>query len=216
MTAYVGAKALAETAVWDLVDANLKDLDVTAFCPPIFYGPFAPGFSIPTPDYAAMSSTKYIYRLLTPAGTFPPFAGRPLSEISDLIYTDSPDTLSGYIDVRDLARAHIGALNSPPEAAVGRKRLLMASPHDLNYKTAIDFIAEKRPELRDRLADETNTPKITIDKMILDIQRVEEVTGVKVDSYISWQDTILESVDDLIKLEKDWVSKGFSVDGPPA
>jgi nucleoside-diphosphate-sugar epimerase len=90
-TAYFGAKALAEKAVWDLADAN-KDLDVTAFCPPIFYGPFAPGFSIPTPDYPALSTTKYIYRLLTPAGTFPPFAGRSLLEISNLIYTDSSDT----------------------------------------------------------------------------------------------------------------------------
>jgi nucleoside-diphosphate-sugar epimerase len=130
--------------------------------------------------------------------------------------TDSSDTLSGYIDVRDLARAHVGALSSPPEAAVGRKRLLMASPHDLNYETAIDFIAEKRPELRDRLADGTKAPKFPIDRMDLDIQRVEEVTGVKVDSYIPWQDTILGTVDDLIKLEKDWVSKGFSVEVPPA
>lgn len=79
MTAYMGAKGLAEKAVWDLVDAN-KDLDVTAFCPPLFYGPFAPGFSIPTPDYGAISTTKYIYRLLSPAGTFPPFPGQSLSE----------------------------------------------------------------------------------------------------------------------------------------
>jgi nucleoside-diphosphate-sugar epimerase len=130
--------------------------------------------------------------------------------------TDSCDILSGYIDVRDLARAHIGALNSSPESVVGRKRLLMASPHDLNFKTVIDFIAEKRPELRDRLIDRTKAPKFPVDRLILDIQRVEEVTGVKVDSYIPWQDTIVGTVDDLIKLEKDWVSKGFSVEVPPA
>jgi nucleoside-diphosphate-sugar epimerase len=87
LKAYVGAKALAEKAVWDLVDAN-KDLDVTTFCPPIFYGPFAPGFSIPTPDYAAMSTAKFIYSLLTPAGTFLSFAGRSLSEISNPICSD--------------------------------------------------------------------------------------------------------------------------------
>jgi nucleoside-diphosphate-sugar epimerase len=129
---------------------------------------------------------------------------------------DLSDTLSGYVDVRDLARAHVSALNSPPESVVGRKRLLMASPHDLNYKTMIDFIAEKRPELRDRLADGTKAPKFPVDRIILDIQRVEEVTGVKVNSYIPWQDTVLGTVDDLIKLEKDWVSKGLSVKGPPS
>jgi nucleoside-diphosphate-sugar epimerase len=126
------------------------------------------------------------------------------------------DAVSGYIDVRDLARAHVNALNSPPESVVGRKHLLMASPHDLNYKTMIDFIAEKRPELRDHLADGTKVPKFPVDRMILDIQRVEEVMEVKVDSYIPWQDTVLETVDDLIKLEKDWVSKGFSVEGAPS
>jgi hypothetical protein len=92
----------------------------------------------------------------------------------------------------------------------------MASPYDLNYKRAIDFIAEKRPELRDRLADGNKAPKFPIDRMVLDIQRVEEVTGVKVDSYIPWDDTVLETVDDLIKLEKDWIRKGFSVEVPLA
>ena len=120
----------------------------------------------------------------------------------------------GYIDVRDLARAHVSALKSPPEAAIGRKRLLIASPHGLNYKRAVEFIAEKRPELKDRLVDANKAPVFPLDTMPLDLDRVEAVTGVKVDSYISWQDTILDTVDELIKLEKDWVSKGFSVEVP--
>jgi nucleoside-diphosphate-sugar epimerase len=81
-TAYSAAKALAEKAVWALAD-NHKNLDITAFCPPIVLGPFAPGFSIPTHDYSAISTTKYVHRLLTPAGIFPPFAGRSLSRISN-------------------------------------------------------------------------------------------------------------------------------------
>jgi hypothetical protein len=47
--------------------------------------------------------------------------------------------------------------------------------------------------------------------MALDLKRVEEVTGVKSDSYIPWQDTILETVDDLVKMEKDWASQGVSI-----
>lgn len=74
LMAYGGAKSLAEKAVWELADAH-KDLDITTFCPPFLYGPFAPGFSIPTPDYMALSTALRIYQFLTPTCKFPPFAG---------------------------------------------------------------------------------------------------------------------------------------------
>jgi len=92
--------------------------------------------------------------------------------------------------------------------------VIVASLHDLNYKIAVEFIAEKRPELKDRLVDANKAPKFPPRKIPLDIKRVADVTGMKEDSYISWQDTILDTVDDLIRLEKDWVSSGFSVKIP--
>ena len=79
-TAYSGAKALAEKAVWKIADTH-GHLDVTVFCPPILFGPFAPGFSVPTPDYSALSTSLHIYRLLTPEGIFPPYACRHLSKV---------------------------------------------------------------------------------------------------------------------------------------
>lgn len=184
--AYTGAKALSEKAVWELVD-TYKDLDVTSFCPPFIFGPFVPGFYVEPNDYPSLSTTKSLYRYLTPKFNFPPF--------------------SGYIDVRDVARAHVAALNSPPESAIGRKRLPMASPHDLNYKKAHEYIAEKRPELKSRLVNINEVPIFPLDRMIVDLERVEQVTGVKVDSYIPWQDTILDTIDALIKIEKEWAAK---------
>lgn len=139
--------------------------------------------------------------------------------VRDMFYSNCFDDVShcifvGYIDVRDLARAHIAALISPPESEVGRKRLLIASPHDLNYKEAVQFIAEKRPELKNRLIDADKAPKFSLDRIPLDLERVQAVTGVKVNSYISWQNTILDTVDSLLELEKSWVSKGFTVTIP--
>lgn len=214
-TAYLGAKSLAEKAVWELADTH-PDLDITTFCPPLFFGPFAPEFSIPTPDYLAVSTTIYLYRLLKPTGTYPPFAGMVFffyHRRRSLLLTVSISH-PGYIDVRDLARAHVAALDAPPESKLGRKRLLMASPYDLNYKTAVEFIAEKRPELKDRLIDSTKAPKFPLDRMPLDLKRVAQVTGVEENSYFSWQDTLLATIDNLITLEKDWESKGFQVDIP--
>lgn len=45
----------------------------------------------------------------------------------------------------------------------------------------------------------------------MDIKRVEEVTGVKADSYISVEDTILDTVDGLVELEKAWVAQGYKI-----
>lgn len=73
------------------------------------YGPLAQGFSAPEPNYEGLSTDLNIYRLLTPDGVFPTFAS--------------------YIDVRDVARAHVAALTAKPESVVGRKRIVMSSPH---------------------------------------------------------------------------------------
>ncbi|KAF7968259.1 hypothetical protein HWV62_31095 [Athelia sp. TMB] len=194
MGAYRAAKSLAEKAVWDLADLH-KDLDVTTICPPFLYGPFVPGYNIPKPDYLALSTTLNIYRLITPSnGRFP----------------SSP----GYIDVRDVARAHVGALTSPPPSMVGRKRVVISSPHGLSYKSALELIRDERPGLRDRLLNPVYAPKFARDYLPVDLNRAAVLTGVKVDSYIPWQQTILETVDDLLKFELDWVSKGCYVQIP--
>lgn len=121
----------------------------------------------------------------------------------------------GYADVRDVARIHVEALNSPPESSVGRKRLIVASPYPVNYKQAIQRIAEARPELRDRLVEADSIPEFAMDKLPVDLQRVADVTGVQIDSYQTWLDTVLDTVDGLLALEKDWISKGYKIDIPP-
>lgn len=120
----------------------------------------------------------------------------------------------GYIDVRDLARIHIHALNSPPESEVGRKRMLIASPLDLNYGEAVRYVAEARPELKDRLNDPDKAPKFPMDHLPTDLNRVAEVCDFKVEDFTPWKDTILDTVDSLIAMEQDWTSKGYKVEVP--
>jgi len=191
--AYVGAKTVAERAVWKFADEH-KNIDITAINPPYIFGPFVPGFDIPKPDYAVISTNIHIYQFLTPKGNFPPGPG--------------------YVDVRDVARIHVEALNSPPESSVGRKRLIVASPYDGNYKQGVQLVAEARPELKGRLVDPDTAPKFPIDKLPVDLQRVADVTGVRVDSYHTWKETVLDSVDALLALEKEWISKGYKIDIP--
>jgi len=40
------------------------------------------------------------------------------------------------------------------------------------------------------------------------------VTGVKVDSYYAWKDTVLDTIDSLLALEQEWVNQGYEVEIP--
>ncbi|KAI0336201.1 NAD-P-binding protein [Cubamyces sp. BRFM 1775] len=154
---YVSEKVLAEKAVWDFADKHPK-IDVTTVNPPSFVGPFAPNFRFTDALLSQMSTNVLPYSLLSPDGK--PF--------SPLVLT---------IDVRDVARATVHALTSPPSASggrrkrkrlslfsfllsspskVGRKRLLFL-PHVGSWKEAVEYITEKRPSLRDRLSQRART-----------------------------------------------------------
>jgi hypothetical protein len=163
--------------------------------PPRLFGPFAPGFRIPKPDYGALSTNLSLYRFLTREGN--PFPPAP-----------------GYADVRDVARIHVEALTSPLESSIGRKRLPIASPYGSNYKKAVEFIADAHPELKDRLVDASAAPQFPVDRLLVDLKRVEDVTGVKVNSYYTWKETIVDAIDSLLTLEKGWISEGYEVEIP--
>jgi hypothetical protein len=164
--------------------------------PPLLLGPFVPGFRIPKPDYAAFSTNLYIYRWLTKK------EGRAFPKVP------------GNADIRDVARIHVEALTSASEPSIGRKRLLIASPYSGNYKEAVLFVADAHPELRDRLVDANTAPQFPTDKLLVDLKRVEDVTGVKLDSYYTWKATILDAIDSLLAAEKRWVSEGYEIEIP--
>ena len=92
--------------------------------------------------------------------------------------------------------------------------MLLASPYDANYKKAVEIVASAHPELRERLVDADTAPIFPIDKLPVDLKRVEDVTGVKVDSYHTWKETILDTIDSLLALEKGWVNQGYKVEIP--
>ena len=163
--------------------------------PPYLFGPFAPGFRIPKPDYGALSTNLFFYHLLSRKGR---------------AFPSSP----GSADVRDVARIHVEALSSPLEASVGRKRLPIASPYDGNYTEAVLFVADAHPELKDRLVDANSAPHFPVNKLPVDLKRVEDVTGVKVASYHTWKETVLDTMDSVLALEKGWVSEGYEVEIP--
>ena len=135
-----------------------------------------------------------MYRLLTPTGVFP--------------------RLAGHLNIRDAARAHVLALTAPPTSTVGRKRILISSPYASDFQQSPALIAAQRPDLKDRLIDAAKAPQYPFTQIPIDFGRVEEVLGMKKEDFIKWDDTILETVDALIEIERDWEKKGYKVEIP--
>ncbi|KAF7974972.1 hypothetical protein HWV62_10711 [Athelia sp. TMB] len=192
--AYIKAKTEAEKAVWKFSEEH-KHVDLTVLNPPYLFGPFAPDFKIPSPDFAALSTNIHFLHFLQKEGRWYPSS-------------------SGGADVRDVAHIHVEALNSRPASEIGRKRLPLASPYDYNWKEAARFVREAYPDLADRLVDPSTGPDFPYDKLPVDFGRVQEVTGVEVGSYKTWRETVLGAFADVLKFQSEWVARGDKVEIP--
>ncbi|KAF5372658.1 hypothetical protein D9615_009866 [Tricholomella constricta] len=189
---YCAGRTLAERELWAFSAAH-PELEITTINPPFLYGPFPEGFTQPTPDYYRLSTNIQLYRFLKPSSRFPPFPG--------------------YADVRDCAKAHILGLNSPPTSAVGRKRVVFCSPHGYDFTEILQLLAEKRPELKDRLNKEP-PPKFTFDRAPIDFARIEQLVGIKKEDFKPREVTFLDAVDGLLAFEKQWAALGHELDIP--
>jgi nucleoside-diphosphate-sugar epimerase len=117
-----------------------------------------------------------------------------------------------YLDVRDAAKAHVLALSSPPSSIVGRKRLVIASPQEVDFDKVVNLIRTKRPELEDRLV-KTPAPQYAMNKLPFN-KRIEEVLGMKESDFTPLESTVLDGVDGALAFEKQWIDAGFKIDIP--
>ena len=108
---------------------------MTTIHPSYVYGPLGSGQVYDAP---ATGTNQYIYGLI---------AGAPDRPISG--YDPALRAPPLHVDVRDVARAHVLALKAPPSADEP-KRFIVSSSR-FTWKEAIEFIAQARPELKERL-----------------------------------------------------------------
>jgi len=192
--AYAASKKYAELAVWEWAESH-PDVDVTTILPPFIFGPFPHKFlPLPKPEYDALSTTLMIYNLLFPTG----------------VYLPRPD----YVDFRDVARAHIGALNSKPDKN-NRKRILFASPHGLELKHVLDVIKKEHPELERRFIS-SPAPEFPYHLLDLEFERIKEITGMRKEDFHTLEETISDTVNDLLRMEEEWKRNGYNVTKVPS
>jgi nucleoside-diphosphate-sugar epimerase len=210
LIAYLVGKTVAEQELWKFADEN-SDADITTgkhllcLCvikiylrvfffqvnPPYLFGPFVPGFKCPEPDTSALSTTYIIAKLLNKErGQFP--------------------SLAGIADVRDVARVHVLALETgKPPADIPRKRVLISDVW-IDFGDIVRWIVQRYPELEGRTVDPDKAPKTATGHMV-DMSISKALFGIGSEELRSWKETIGDTVDALLALEKEWSAKGLAL-----
>ncbi|KAL4934305.1 SDR family oxidoreductase [Aspergillus undulatus] len=129
VVAYRGSKKFAELAAWKFIEDKKPPFDLVTLCPPMTFGPIVhPIASVETLN----ESNATLWKVA--AGSNLPTARVPF-----------------WIDVRDLAQAHLGALTVPD---AGGKRYTPASPERFSYALAAEIIRDEFESLREGVSGE--------------------------------------------------------------
>ncbi|KAF5366525.1 hypothetical protein D9758_008927 [Tetrapyrgos nigripes] len=193
---YVYAKTQAEKEALKFVEAY-SEMELTFFNPHFIFGPLIPApyshLLVPEPSLSSLSTSAYIYALLNP---------------NNQHYPPNP----GYVDVRDVARAHILALSSKHQYP--QKRMMLKAPEKTSYRDAISYIGTRFPHLKvqGRLADREKAPTeewVGGDKWLdWDVKTKEETWP---EGYKGWKECVGDTIESLLDMEKYWKSKGLEV-----
>ena len=161
------------------------DLDLTTIHPSYVFGPVGTGQVYNSPG---TGTNVFVYGLISgpvdhPVDWYDPTTGVPPINV----------------DVRDVARAHVLALKVPPSPDAPKR--FIVSPNTLNWKEAVELLAQARPELKGRLPVITGKEPPVAPYATLDTSASERILGLK--NYVKWQDTILDTIDDMLRIEKE-------------
>ena len=116
--AYRGAKKYAEKAAWEFVDERNPPFDIVTLCPSMTFGPIVH----PISDVEKLNETNAMLWKIA--------QGQSLATAR----------VPFWIDVRDLAKAHVEALLRP---SAGGKRFLPRAPERFSYDLAAEIIEEE-------------------------------------------------------------------------
>lgn len=128
-TAYRVSKTLAEKAAWEFVDTEKPTWDLVTVCPPLVLGPVV--HHLASLESINTSNDRVVQLL---RGGW-----------KDGIPSQGPVSL--WIDVRDVARAHVAAFENP---AVAGKRLF-TTPGLFSNSDIAAIVREKFPEFGDKV-----------------------------------------------------------------
>jgi hypothetical protein len=107
----------------------------------------------------------------------------------------------GHVDVRDVAAAMVAGIK-----VNGNHRLLLTGEW-FDWADAVNYMATIRPEIASRLVKIGHTDQ---NRPIIDSKKALEVLGI---TLTPWKKTLSEGLDDVLKVEKDWIERGIDLTG---
>lgn len=171
-TAYCASKGLAEAAGWKWMETHSPTFTFATICPPWIFGPNISGIK----DLQKLNESTHALYALLGAEKIPP--------------TD----FAGFADVRDVALAHLKALELEE---AGGERFLVGTHFD--YQTAIDELIKLDSGLEERLPKGVKGAGLKEEVYVLDGSKAEKILGIK---YTPLGVTMKDSFAQLLEKEK--------------
>lgn len=153
-TTYRASKTFAEKAAWEFVEKEKPNFAISTICPPLVYGPVV-GY-LNSLESINTSNARFVNMIQGKCKD-----GLP------------PTGICIWVDVRDVALAHVKAIETP---AAANKRFFCTAGYATNADLA-NVIKEKFPEYRDNLPKEIKSD-MPDDYFTPDNSRIKEVLGI--------------------------------------
>ncbi|KAH7361355.1 dihydroflavonol-4-reductase [Pyrenochaeta sp. MPI-SDFR-AT-0127] len=171
--AYVGSKKFAEKAAWDFINNEKPNFTLSTINPVMVFGPAT--YRLKSLDN--VNTSNAVFRDM--------IQGKMKSGIS-------PNSFQ-WVDVRDVALAHVRAMEVPE--AAGQRFLAAAGPYS-NGEIA-RLIKENFPELIDKLPEQINTPNVS-HTFVVDNTPMKQILGIP---FKPLEDCVVDTVKSLLEVK---------------
>ena len=173
-TAYCASKTFAEKLAFDYVEKNHPNFSISTICPPMIYGPSEHAVG----DMSKLNtSSADIYRLMNGSENEVP-----------------PTGFWAYADVRDVARAHRLAYESPK--AAGERYLVTGGNY--SYQQVCDVLRQI-PSIKDKVPAGKPGSGLGADVYKVDNSKAKKDLGM---TFVPLDKTITDMANQLIRMEK--------------
>jgi nucleoside-diphosphate-sugar epimerase len=177
-TAYRASKKYAELSVFKFIEEEKPNFDVITLCPPAIYGPLRHSI---TNTNELNETTWRIYENYINSSKDAPLP---------------PDRVFMYVDVRDIAAAHVLAATTPN---AGNERIIVTAAAASSQRIA-DILRENFPELERRTpAGKPGTNSLPENHFTISNEKSMKILGLK---YREEEDTFVDMVRQILEIEK--------------
>lgn len=167
-------KTFAEKAAWDFVEKEKPNFDIATINPPLVFGPIVHYLN----SLEAINTSNQRMRDL--------IQGHMKEKIA-------PTGTFLYVDVRDVALAHVRAIEVPE---AGGQRFFVTAGFFSNKQIA-DVIRETHPELESKLPPKDSPSDFPDTIYGIDNKRSVEVLGLK---YRPFKETVADTISSLLEV----------------